>query len=276
MKILNNTFYKIKRTLLIIGLILFNLPSANASNQFVDSFDNIKLKEAGSMSESTNPNWWLNSGGYFYSKKGAGKTFQKMIPKTNRWYKLYHKTNALDTDNGFHPQNIFRLVTKGKWNNLNQQAYFRINHNNLSKSKNRNASNGLLLFNRYLDGDNLYYTGVRVDGTVVIKKKFQGKYFTMAQKRVYKGKYDRKDNPNLLPKHTWVGIKTEVVTNENDTVTVKLYLDQNNDNIWDLVLTAVDDNQKYGGEDIKDAGYAGIRTDFMDVDMDNYKIEELN
>jgi len=40
-------------------------------------------------------------------------------------------------------------------------------------------------------------------------------------------------------------------------------------------LTAVDDNQKYGGEAIKEAGYGGIRTDFMDVDMDNYKIQEV-
>jgi len=259
----------------LFSYLTFGYQNANASNLFSDNFDNIKLKEAGSMKESTNSDWWLNSGGYFYSRNGIGKTFQKFIPKRNKWFKRYRKTNPKDTDSGAHPQNIFRLVTKSKWNNLDQQVYFRINRNNLSKSKNRNESNGLLLFNRYQDGDNLYYTGIRVDGTAVIKKKINGKYFTMGQKRIYRGKYDRENKPNLLPKHAWIGVRSEVVTNSNDTVTVKLYIDKNQSGNWQLALEAVDDNSKYGGEAINSAGYGGIRTDFMDVDMDNYKIQEL-
>jgi len=268
-------FYKSDWGHKLFPYLTFDYQNVSASNFFSDNFDNIKLKETGSMEESTSPGWWLNSGGYFYSKKKVGKTFQKMVPRTNRWHERYRKSNARDTDNGSHPQNIFRLVTRSKWNNLSQEAYFRINRNNLSKSKYRNESNGLLLFNRYQDGNNLYYTGIRVDGKAVIKKKIKGKYYTMGQKRVYKGKYNREDKPNLLPKHTWIGIKSEVVTNSDDTVTVKLYIDKNQSGNWQLVLESVDNNAKYGGEAIKSAGYGGIRTDFMDVDMDNYKIQEL-
>lgn len=259
----------------ILSKIEIGYQNAFASNVFSDNFDNIKLNEAGSMENSSSADWWLNSGGYFYSKKGVGRTFQKLIPKSNRWYKKYRKNNPRDTDKGSHPQNIFRLVTRSKWNNFSQQCYFRINRNNLSKSKYRNESNGLLLFNRYQDGDNLYYAGIRVDGKAIIKKKIDGEYFTMGQKRVYKGKYDRDDKPNILPKHDWIGIKSEVVTNLDGTVIIKLYVDKNESGDWQLVLESVDDNNKYGGEAIKTEGYGGIRTDFMDLDMNNYKIQEL-
>ena len=38
----------------------------------------------------------------------------------------------------------------------------------------------MLLFNRYQDGQTLYYGGVRVDGAAVIKKKLAGVYTTLA------------------------------------------------------------------------------------------------
>ncbi len=257
------------------------IPSLQPSNQstnsssFSETFDSLKLNEVGKMKESSSLDWWLNSGGFLYSENGIGKTFQGNVPEDNPWYKIYLKSNPRDTDNGSHPQNIFRLVTRNKWQNLSQQSYFEINANNFSKSKYRDESNGLLLFNRYQDGNNLYYTGIRVDGTAVIKKKIKGNYFTMAQKIIYEGKYNKKDNPNLLPMHTWIGIKSEVITNPDDSVDIKLYLDSDRSGNWSLVLTAKDDNSEYGGEAIKNAGYAGIRTDFMDVQFDDYKIEEI-
>jgi hypothetical protein len=199
-----------------------------------------------------------------------------MVRKNNYWHKKYNKNNPKDTDKGAHPQNLFRLVTRSQWENLSQQVYFNAKRNNLSKSKNRNESNGILLFNRYQDGDNLYYTGVRVDGRAVIKKKYKGKYYTMGLKRIIKGKYDRKDKPNLLPRHHWFGIKSEVITNSDDTVTINLYTDENRSGEWKLVLTTVDDNNSYGGPAILNEGYGGIRTDFMDVEFDEYKIEEID
>ena len=43
---------------------------------------------------------------------------------------------------------------------------------------------------------------------------------------------------------------------------------------WVLLLEATD-QETIGGNSIKD-GYAGIRTDFMDVEFDNYKFKEIN
>ena len=260
----------------VLNLVRFSYQKANASKVFTDNFDNgVKFKESSKMSKSQSPDWWLNSGGYFYSKKGTGRTFQKLVPKKNYWHQRYNKSNPKDTDKGSHPQNIFRLVTKSKWENFNQQVYFNFKRNNLSKSKNRNESNGVLLFNRYQDGDNLYYAGVRVDGRAVIKKKINDEYYTMAQKKIIKGKYDRDDKPNLLPRHSWFGIKSEVTTNADGTVNIKLFTDEKRSGEWKLVLEAVDDNSSYGGSAILTEGYGGLRTDFMDVEFDEYKIEEI-
>lgn len=246
------------------------------NGKFFDTLDSNKsIFESGEMETSRDENWWLNSGGVFYSEDGVGKTNQKKLPENDFWRELYNKNNPRDTDNGYHPQNIFRLVTRNKWDNLRQEGYFRIVADNLSASQYRNASNGLLFFNRYQDGDNLYYTGIRVDGFAVIKKKIKGKYFTMAYERIFPGKYDRKKNPNLLPHNAWIGLRSEV-TNENEkTVLIKIFIDRERKGNWELVAEARDDGKKYGGKAIMKAGYGGIRTDFMDVEFDDYKIEEL-
>ena len=242
----------------------------------IDFFsENGTFEETGEMSSSKMKCWWLNSVAYFYLEDSVGRTIQGELPKDEKWQIDYKNYSANETDDGFHPQNIFRLITKSVWKNFTQECYFKINRYILSTDSHRAASNGLLLFNRYQDGDNLYYTGIRVDGTVVVKKKFKGAYFTMAQATLYSGKYDRKSNPNLLPIDTWIGLRSEVRDNPNGTVSIKVYRDKDWSGDWQLVLTATDDGKKYGGAAIKSEGYAGIRTDFMDVEFDDYKIEEL-
>src|SRR3989338_7741228 len=150
-------------------------PEPIAPISFFDSFSTSgSLEEGGSIYESTSPDWWVNSGGRMISSFGNGKTVQNELATIDKSYKAYLISNPIDTDLGFHPQNIFRLVQLGAWSNMSQQAYFKINKLNVSESTNRNASNGLLLFNRYQSGDNLYYTGLRVDGAAVIKKKING------------------------------------------------------------------------------------------------------
>ncbi len=233
------------------------------------------LQEAGSMQESTSPYWWLNSGGQFMLTNGVGTTVEGALPTDNKWRILYSRSNPMDTDNGFHPQNIFRFVTKASWQNLQQEAFFRIDADEMSSSTNRNESNGLLLFNRYQDGANLYYTGIRVDGTAVIKKKTGGVYYTMDYEPVItdKGVYDRMKNPNLLPEHTWIGLRSVVKTLPDNTVQIQLYA--NFDGMWKLVAQAVDDGHTYGGPVITTPGHGGIRTDFMDVSFKNYSISEM-
>lgn len=240
---------------------------------FVEEFSaTSSLEESGVMSDSQDIDWWVNSGGRLVTRDRLGKTIQNSLSAKDRWSQIYASSNPVDTDNGKHPQNIFRLVQRDRWDNLVQQAYFRINRLNLSQSPNRNASNGLFLFNRYQTGDNLYYIGLRVDGGVVIKKKIDGIYYTMAYKKIFDGRYDLENNPNLLPLQTWIGLRGEIVNNPNNTVSINVYTDIGTG--WSLALQAVDDGINYGPP-IINAGYAGIRTDFMDVEFQNYWIRKI-
>lgn len=237
------------------------------------------LEETGKMSSSTNPDWWVNSGAFLYSENGVGRTIFGKLKKDSKWQKRFAKGKndiPSETDGGYYPQNIFRLVTKGKWKNFEQEVYYNIRKYNLSEDEHRSASNALLLFNRYQDGFNLYYTGLRVDGTVVVKKKYQKKYYTIGQKKVLEGIYDRKNNPNLIPENKWIGVRSRVETLEGDKVEIKVFVNFDRvANNWQEVLSVVDDGEKYGGAAILESGYAGIRTDFMDVEFDDYLIDSL-
>lgn len=243
---------------------------------FFDHFDEvISIEENnGVIFDSNNKYWRVNSGAYLYVEGGIGKTVQGELPMGSEWQKRYRDYNASETDNGQHPQNIFRLVTTTKWKDFRQEAYYKINRYILSVAKERSESNGLLLFNRYQDGDNLYYTGIRVDGAAVIKKKIRGQYFTMAYETIYPGKYNRKKNPNLLPVDKWIGVRSEVVNGKNGSVNIRLYIDRERNGNWELVAEAIDDGRKFGGKAIINEGYAGVRTDFMDAEFDDYRIEE--
>ncbi len=248
-------------------------PLARFSDSFGTSY---RLKETSRTTSSMNANWWVNSGGYFIADGGVAKTIQGDLPPTDEWYKKYASSNAIDTDNGAHPQNIFRLVQTQKWQNFSQQVYFKINSIIMSQSPNRNASNGVLLFNRYHSGDNLYYTGVRVDGAAVIKKKINGTYYTMSLKNIFPSKsYNSITNPNSIPLGTWIGIKSEVVTNKDKSVTIKFYTDIGKTGVWKLASEVKDNGITYGGKSLLDNGYAGIRTDFMNVEFDDYSIVSI-
>lgn len=236
------------------------------------------LEEAGSMKESSSADWWLNSGGLMLYGEHEFSTNLGALPENDKWRKLYAKTNPRDTDNGFYPQNIFRLVTRKQWQNFSQTLYFNINKINMSGSKFRDESNGVLLFNRYQDGDNLYYTGLRVDGDAVIKKKISGTYYTLAEKNYFMNKngYDRDSNPNVIPLNTWIGIRSEVNNIGNNSVDIKFFVDMGQTGDWKLILETKDKNNKYGSAPFLKKGFAGIRTDFMDVKFQDFEIEKLN
>lgn len=250
-----------------------NLSTISSDVIFSDNFnENEAIEEFGSMNESLSQYWWVNSGAFFIKKDGVGKTLFGEIDTDSKWQSAYVKHNAVDTDTGIHPQNIFRLVTRSKWQSFTQEVYFEIAKLNMSASANRDVSNGVLLFNRYQNGDNLYYTGIRVDGMAVIKKKINGEYYTMAQKPFYDGVYNRNSNPNLIPMQKWIGVKSEIKTNFDNTVNIKVFIDKDKTGNWLLAATATDDGKSYGGAPILSEGYAGIRTDFMDVEFDDYRI----
>lgn len=251
--------------------------AAGVSSPFVYSF-NVPgtLFEAPMMEKSTSPYWWVNSGAVLTIGNGIGETMQGDMSPLSPWHALYAKNNPTDTDLGAHPQNIFRLITRSTWQDFRQEAYFRITALNMSRSPNRNESNGLLLFERYADSANLYYAGVRVDGTAVIKKKIHGTYFTLAQKKIFPGAaYDRIVNPNLLPLGKWIGLRVETKNGNDGRVIIRLLTDIGRTGMWSPALQAVDDGESYGGKAIVSGQFAGIRTDFMDVQFSSYRLENL-
>jgi hypothetical protein len=228
------------------------------------------LSEAPSMGQSSSPYWWLSSGARFRLSNGIGSTVKGTLPSNDYWRLYYASTSPVDTDSGYRPQNLFRLVTRSRWKNFRQQVYFRIRRDNLSASPNRNASNGLLLMSRYLDENNLYYTGIRVDGAAVIKKKIRGIYYTIAYARFFPGPaYDRVTHPSLLPKDVWIGIRSDLTNNPDGTVRIVLYVDSGAGG-WSRVFDVLDNGLAYGGSALTASGYAGLRTDFMDVELENY------
>ncbi|MBI2098170.1 MAG: hypothetical protein HYT49_00705 [Candidatus Wildermuthbacteria bacterium] len=257
---------------------VFAAVSASVGSYFQYSFSvDGTLDEAGSMGESWSPYWWLNSGGQFFLKDGVGKTAQGELPDLSKWRLYYASANPIDTDNGYHPQNIFRLVSRSTWQNFEQQVRFRITRINMSESPERDGWSGVLLFNRYVNGDNLYYAGIREDGYSVIKKKKNGVYYTLASERVYgaDAPYDRDTNPNLIPGKKWIGLRSVVQNGLNGSVDITLYVDKNNTGVWEVAAQVTDDGKSYGGSAITSEGYVGVRTDFMDVEFDDYKVRKL-
>ena len=228
------------------------------------------LIEAGSDSTSRSGYWWLSSGGKMPIQNSVGKTVQGSLPTTDPWRVLYNKNNPLDTDNGYHPQNIFRLVSRSQWDDVRIEAKYKINRDNFSASPNRNASNGLLLMSRYKDQNSLYYAGVRVDGKAIIKKKKDGAYTTLAEKTVFPGSYSIEGNVNLIPHNTWLSLRSDTITNTDGSVTVRLYMRKAGEIAFTKILEAKDNSNPITG-----AGYAGIRTDFMDVEFDSFQAIDL-
>lgn len=244
------------------------IPPPTPLESYTDAFNTpMTLEESGSMNSSSSSSWWVSSGGYFYNTDGLGLTVAGALSATNPWRVAYFLSNPADTDNGYHPQNIFRLVTKTAWQNYSQEAYFKTTALNLSASTERDAWSGVFFFNRYQDQNNLYYTGIRDDGHVVIKSKQNGIYTTLAEQPFWPGTYNRTTNPSLLPQNQWIGLKSEVVTLPNNTVSIKLYVDQTGNGTWTLAIEATDTRSP-----ILSAGYLGIRSDFRDMQFDNFKV----
>lgn len=277
----------IETTLILFGAVVFTdiplkiaslmfrsrgSPAADIGDSFYYSFNvDGTLEETGSIERSPSPYWWLNSGAYLHIENGVGKTASGELPVLSFWRIAYDRSNPLDTENGYKPQNIFRLLTREKWQDFRQEAYFSVKAVNMSESTSRNPSNGLLLVNRFIDKDNLYYMGLRVDGNAIIKKKINGEYYTLAINRLFEGSYDRKDKPNLLPINSWIGLRTEIINDNDGTVVLRIYVDEPGLASWRIAAAAIDDGKSFGGPAIVSEGLAGIRTDFMDVQFRDYR-----
>jgi hypothetical protein len=255
------------------GTIEPALPSDDTPFAFSFNTDGV-LEEAGTPEESSSPFWWLNSGGRLIITDLHGETLRGIASPLDIWRIRYALTNPTDTDNGSRPQNIFRLVTRARWHDARISARFSIVGDDFSNSANRNSSNGILLMSRYRDaGQTLYYAGLRVDGTAIIKKKYHGTYYTLAQQKIFPGEYagDR-DDVNLIPHDEWIALESESSTQTDGSVTIALSIRRVGQEHWTTLITATDRGQ-YGGTPPLGIGFAGIRTDFMDARFDSFRID---
>lgn len=258
----------------ILVLAFFTTPGT--AGAFEDTFSTWgTLEEAGSMAASTSPSWWLDSGGRLELRGGHARTIQGDLPSGDRWRLAYAAANPGDTDDGYRPQNLFRLISKSTWRNVRQGFYFRVRGTDLSNSPNRSGSNGVLIFSRYQDSQNLYYAGVRVDGTAVVKKKSRGSYYLLGQTKILSGSYDRWSSPNLLPTDRRIGLKTRTTTQSDRSVLIEVFWNLLDGRGWQRLLQAVDTGAS-GGPPIDQAGFGGIRTDFMDVEFDTFEAAPLS
>lgn len=231
------------------------------------------IEEAGSIDESADACWWLSSGAQFEMRDGLGRTVQGELPRDADWRRRYAESNPVDTDDGAHPQNLLRLVARNRWGDFRQEVRFKIQHVNLSKSAERGEWSGVLLFLRYQDSDNLYYAGLRMDGTAVIKKKLAGQYTTLAQQPVYAQPtaWDRERHPSLLPMRHWIGLAAAIRTDADGAVHITVSVrDGERHEGWRRVVEAVDEGRD--GAVLRNPGHAGLRGDFMDLEFSDYAI----
>lgn len=236
---------------------------------FSDDFRRTQvLTETAKPETSSSDLWWLDSGAQLAVANGTASTILGEAPD-GYLRRRYAQRNARDTEGGAHPQNLFRLVTRATWNTpVSQRCSFRVLDYHASASPQRGVANGLLLFSRYRDANNLYYAGIRVDGHAVVKKKSAGVYYTLAETPVFEGHYQREQAPTLLPREQWLTLRSEVTSGTGGSVLIDLYLAEN-DRPERLILRATDAG--VGGAPFS-GGRCGIRTDFMDVEFKDYAV----
>jgi hypothetical protein len=249
------------------------------------------IQQAPSMSESLDKNWWVSSGGYLSINNGTASTIQGTLPQNDTIRINYSLSKGSeDTDNGYRPQNIFRLVNRNTWaGNYTTEVYFKYSkYNNMTTTatandkKNLGPDNGVSLMVNYQNGDNLYYVGLRADGFAGIKKKIDGQYSVLQNPvQVFPGNYKHYDN--LIPQDKWIGLKAVVVEEQRhndifpggkDQIYIALYMDQTGDgsssssSSWKYVTSYLDQNSTT----IFKQGHTGIRTDFMDAQFKDFKV----
>ncbi|MGH7823085.1 MAG: hypothetical protein ACREQ9_25275 [Candidatus Binatia bacterium] len=225
------------------------------------------LEEEGRIDQSSDPEWWLSSGALFFRSGDSARTIQGDLPPDSPWRGAYSRSNSRDSAGGARPQNLFRLVHRRSFANLDQQVSFLVQRTDASSSPNRNASNGVFLFQRYLGENDLYASGVRVDGAAAIKKKSGGRTHTLASRPLFGNgaPYDRGANPNVLPPGRWIHLRTEAL-DDPQGVRLRLFVDGT------LAVETIDDGRGAEGP-LLGSGLAGVRGDFMDLELRGYAAE---
>jgi len=66
-------------------------------------------------------------------------------------------------------------------------------------------------------------------------------------------------------------LKSDVRTQSDGSVTITLSLDRGNGK-YETILTAKD-TKSYGGATLTKDGYVGLRSDYMDLEFDNLRVQ---
>lgn len=246
-----------------------------ARSSFIYTFDQDGiLAETGKRNESSSRYFWVSSGGRMLMKSGIGSTILGKLTADDPTRVLYGKMNPLDTDNGYQPQNTFRLVSSSEWGNAETSVRFNIVRTNLTATPNRDGYSGVFLMGRYSDQYNLYYIGIRHDGLAVIKKKIKGTYYTLATAQVFgdKATYHKTTNANMIPIEKWMSLKGTFENLPDGSVRITGYLAKDGTNSFTKIVTALDTGT--GGSPLF-KGASGLRTDYMDVQFDDFTVAEL-
>lgn len=230
------------------------------------------IEETGSPEESSDPHWWLNSGAYLYIAKNIAKNREGVLKEGDPWRARYAASNPIDTENGARPQNIFRLLSKRTWEDTAQLAYFKITSENRSESPRQSPSNGIFFYQHFADRNNTYYVGIRLNGHIIIYKKAGGVYHTLAIVPFFVRPSHTKKEVSILPHEKWIGLKSEI-RNKPDGVHISLFIDPGETGTWIQSLEVVDSGE-LGGPAIT-AGRAGIRSDFLDLEIKDYRVTAL-
>jgi hypothetical protein len=249
-------------TALVLSLAL----SGCGSDGGAGGFGSGTLEEAPEIAASSDPDWWVSSGALFF-RNDVARTNHGDLPAESPWRQRYARSNPTDTDGGAHPQNVFRLVRRRVLGDVAQEVGFRVDATSRSASPNRNASNGVFLFQRYLSENDDYASGVRVDGQATIKKKTGGTTRTLALRDLYAhgAAWDRDVNFTFLPQGRTIAMRTETRNQPDGSVDLRLFVD------GDLVLEVID-----GTGGLTSPGLTGIRSDFMDVEFEGYEVTPLS
>ncbi len=149
---------------------------------------------------------------------------------------------------------LFTVLTKtNDWDNASSSVVVKV--------RKISPLGRVVLVGHYLNGDTYYALGLTADGQAIIKKQFSGAEKILQTTKVF----------DTLPLDRSIGLQGEMVTNADDSVTLRLLIDKNNSGNWIEAGRVTDKTAP-----IHESGSIGLATRSADVVLDNLNIKKVN